>query len=238
MFRHQRADVGKIKRMCVVMFGESAKTSLAKAFVMWLLLYEKRRYLNVDSFDRENAERILFDIVLELQTNGRIKSEFGEVYNAPKKQDEVQQKRVNNFVANNGVRVEAHSTQESVRGRIHGHQRPDFLLLDDFETNKTKDSVAYTQQVIEHINEFKSGLDSSAIILYLGNYITERGSIQMLMDRAKEYDKLRIRNVPVIIDGTVGLTSIALLMLRKIQRNTNKVSLEDKKKELVLRFSM
>ena len=31
--------------------------------------------------------------------------------------------------------VEAHSTQESVCGRKHGEQRPDFLLLDDFETN-------------------------------------------------------------------------------------------------------
>ena len=46
-----------------------------------------------------------------------------------------------------------------MRGRIHGHQRPDFLLLDDFETNKTKDSEAITKSVIAHIDEFKGGLD-------------------------------------------------------------------------------
>ena len=225
---------GKIKECAWIAFRESAKSSIAKAFVAWLIIYKKRKYLNVDSYDRENAERLLFDIVLELQTNSRIKKDFGELYNAPKKSDEVQQKRVNNFVANNGVRVEAHSTQESVRGRIHGHQRPDFLLLDDFESNKTKDSVAYTQQVIEHINEFKSGLDATAVVLYLGNYITEMGSVQMIMDRAKEYDRLRVRNIPVIEDGKPTWPDKYCMTdaEKKRKGNENKISLEDKKKEL------
>ena len=90
-----------------------------------------------------------------MQTNQEYKRDYGEMYNAKRDPNEATQKRINNFVTNNGVRVEAHSTQESVRGRLHGHQRPDFLLLDDFETNKTKDSQAYTKQVIDHISEFK-----------------------------------------------------------------------------------
>ena len=213
------------------MFRESAKTSIAKGFITWLICYGKKKYINVDSFDRENAERMLFDIVLELQTNGKLIADFGQLYNAPKKQDEVTQKRVNNFVTNNNVRVEAHSTQESVRGRIHGHQRPDFLLLDDFETNKTKDSVAYTEQVISHINEFKSGLAADANVLYLGNYITEFGSIQMLMDRAKEYERLLIRNIPVIIDGKPSWPAKYALTDKEALKE-GKISLEDKKKEL------
>lgn len=190
---------GKYREVAWIAFRESAKTSFAKMFLLWLICYKKRAYINVDSFDKENAERVLFDIVHELQSNLLLVRDYGELFNAKRDQNEATQKRINNFVTTHGVRVEAHSTQESVRGRLHGAQRPDFLLLDDFETNKTKDSKAYTEQVMKHIDEFKAGLDSSAIILYLGNYITEYGSVQSLMDRAKTDVRLLIRNVPVSI---------------------------------------
>lgn len=222
---------GIYKEIAWIMFRESAKTSIAKAFITWLLCYGKRRYINVDSFDKENSERTLFDIVLSLQTNPLLRADFGELFNAKRNPEEITQKRVNNFITNNGVRVEAHSTQESVRGRIHGHQRPDCLVLDDFETNKTKDSKAYTQQVISHINEFSAGLDATAIVLYLGNYITEQGSIQSLIDRSKVYRKLLVRNVPAIEDGKPTWPAKYTLTDKEAE-GTNKISLEDKQKQL------
>lgn len=221
---------GKFRETAWIMFRESAKTSISKAFILWVITYGKKRYINADSFDKENSERTLFDVVVEMQTNLRYRSDFGEMYNVKREADEVTQKRVNNFVTNNGVRVEAHSTQESVRGRIHGHQRPDFLLLDDFETNKTKDSKAYTEQVIKHINEFKTGLDSKAWIIYLGNYITEFGSVQSLIDRAKTDDKLNIRMVPVEANG-IPTWPAKYDMTDEQAKLSGKVSLEDKKKQ-------
>ena len=221
----------RLRELAWVMFRESAKTSIAKAFVLYSICYEKFRYINVDSFDKENSERILFDIVVEMQTNPRIVRDFGELFTKRSDDEAKTQKRVNNFVCNNGVRVEAHSTQESVRGRVHGHQRPDFLLLDDFETNKTKDSKAYTEQVISHINEFKSGLDGKAKILYLGNYITEFGSIQTLMDRAKEDKRLRIRMVAAI-EGMMPTWGDKYCLTDAEAEMTGKISLEDKKRQL------
>ena len=214
-----------------IAFRESAKTSIAKGFITWLMTFKKRAYINVDSFDKENAERFLFDIVLNLQVNDKFKNDFGELFNAKRNPEEITQKRVNNFITNHGVRVEAHSTQESVRGRLHGHQRPDFLLLDDFETSKTKDSEAHTEQVKKHIDEFKAGLDARAKILYLGNYITEFGSVQALMDRAKTDERLRIRNIPVIENGKPTWPA-KYAMTDEEAKGTKKVSLEDKKKQL------
>jgi len=223
---------GKYREVAWIAFRESAKTSIAKIFLVWLICYNKRKYLNVDSFDKENAERILFDVVVELQMNPRILSDFGELYNAKRDTDQATQKRVSNFITNNQVRVEAHSTQESVRGRIHGHQRPDFLLIDDFETNKTKDSKAYTEQVISHINEFQAGLDSTAIVLYLGNYITEHGSVANLMDRAKTDHRLLIRNVPVIGEDGLPTWPDKYALTDEEAGLQSKVSLEDKRRML------
>lgn len=222
---------GDLREVAWVMFRESAKTSFAKIFLIWLIVYAKRRYINVDSFSITNAERILFDVVYALQTNQKLKHDFGELYNSKRDADEVTQKRVNNFITNNGVRVEAHSTGKSVRGRLHGNQRPDFLLLDDFETNDTKDSKAHTLSVISHIDEFKGGLDSQAKILYLGNYITESGSVQSIIDRSKTDYRLRVRMVPVEEHGKPTWES-KYAMTDEEAKLTNKVSLEDKKRQL------
>jgi hypothetical protein len=222
---------GKYREVAWIAFRESAKTSFSKIFLVWLIVYNKRRYLNVDSFSITNAERILFDVVYSLQTNPKLKADFGELFNAKRDSDEVTQKRINNFITTNGVRVEAHSTGKSVRGRLHGSQRPDFLLLDDFETNETKDSKAHTQSVISHIDEFKAGLDSSAIILYLGNYITEFGSVATLFERAKTDTRLKVRNIPVERDGQPTWPG-KYAMTDQEAKDTGKVSLEDKKRQL------
>lgn len=225
---------GKYRELAWIMFRESAKTSISKALLVYLICYNKKRYINVDSYDKENAERILFDIVIELQSNPRLKTDFGELFNLKRENTEATQKRINNFITNNGVRVEAHSTQESVRGRIHGHQRPDFLLLDDFETNKTKDSEAMTLQIKKHISEFASGLDSTAKILYLGNYITEHGNIAELRKRAEYDDRLMFRQVDVIENGKPTWPSKYVMFDKELldTENIGKVSLEDKKKQL------
>jgi len=224
---------GKYREIAWIMFRESAKTSFAKIFLTWLIVYKKRIYINVDSYSTTNAERILFDVILNLQTNKLLISDFGQLYNVNKKaqEEETTQKRVNNFVTNNGVRVEAHSTQKSVRGRLHGNQRPDFLLLDDFETNETKDSKLITNSIISHIDEFKSGLDSDAKVIYLGNYITEHGSVDTLFERAKHDTRLLVRNVPVEANGEP--TWSAKYAMTDVQAQAeNKVSLEDKKRQL------
>jgi phage terminase large subunit-like protein len=222
---------GKYREVMWCMFRESAKTSLAKIYLIWLICYAKRKYINVDSFSVINAERILFDVVFELQTNQKIKTDFGDIYNSKREADEVSQKRINNFVTNNGVRVEAHSTGKSVRGRLHGNQRPDFLLLDDFETNDTKDSKAHTESVISHIDEFKSGLDSTASILYLCNYITEFGSVHSIKERARNDHRLLIRDVPVEINNSPTWTD-KYAMTDIEAKEKGRVSLEDKKRQL------
>lgn len=220
-----------IRELAWLMFRESAKTSIAKIFLIYLICYKIRRYLNVDSFDKANAESTLFDVVTTLQTNRKIIADFGQLYNAKRNSEEATIKRITNFVTNNSIRVEAHSTQESVRGRLFQDQRPDFVLLDDFETNKTKDSAAYTQQVIKHIDEFKAGLAPNALILYLGNYITELGSIQSLIERSMTDTGLRVRMVSVESNGKPTWQGKYTLTDAEA-KGTEKVSLEDKKRQL------
>lgn len=222
---------GKIRECAWIMFRESAKTTFAKLYVIWLIAYKKKKYINVDSFDKENAERILFDVAFELTNNKRLNADYPTLFSKRRGIEDIKQNRINNFVTENGIRVEAHSTQESVRGRIHLEQRPDMLILDDIETNKTKESEAYTKQVRDHISEAMAGMSPDGSILYLGNYITEYGNIQWLMERARNDQGLRLRNVPVMVDN-VPMWPSKYAVTDEEALKTDKVSIEDKQRQL------
>lgn len=227
---HDLVD-NKIREVAWIAFRESGKTSIAKLFVIWLIATEKRKYVNVDSFDKENAERILFDVAFEMVNNKRLQNDFGILFSKERGIQDIKQNRINNFVTQNGIRVEAHSTQESVRGRLHLNQRPDCLILDDIETNKTKDSQAYTKQVADHISEAMAGMSPDGFMLYLGNYITEYGNIAKIFERAKNDHGIRVRNIPVIIDGKPAWDAKYALTDEEAQK-TGKVSIEDKQRQL------
>lgn len=223
---------GKIRECAWIMYRESGKTVFAKMFITWCIAYKKRNYINVDSFDRENAERILFDVAFELSNNARILADFPVLYSRKRNIEDIKQNRLDNFLTQNGIRIEAHSTQESLRGRGSLDSRPDILILDDIETNKTKSSQAYTKQVQDHISEAMGGLAPNGVILYLGNYITEHGNIQHIMDRAKDDPKLRVRNVPVVLANGTPAWKAKYAMTDAEAEATGKVSIEDKKRQL------
>lgn len=228
---HDLADT-KIREVAWIAFRESGKTSIAKLFVIWLIATKKRQYINLDSFDKENAERILFDVAFEMTNNKRLQADFGVLFSKERGISDIKQNRINNFVCENGVRVEAHSTQESVRGRLHGHQRPDCLILDDIETNKTKDSKAYTKQVADHISEAMAGMSPDGFMLYLGNYITEYGNINNLFVREKNDKGIRVRNIPVILSSGLPAWDSKYALTDAEAKETGKVSIEDKQRQL------
>lgn len=223
-------------------FRESAKTSLAKIDVVHKIAYEKKHYINWDSYDKGNAEAALFDITQILQTNDKFISDYGQLFYEPRatelKKSTV--KRLNNFVTVNDIRVEAFSTQQSTRGRIYKQHRPDHFILDDFETNNTKDSLAKIAQVKKHLEELQAGLAPSATVMLLCNLITEAGVVYYLMETHKNNTNWRIRNIPVVKDGVIMwpdkyvFTDEEANKINKtiVDPSEHKISLESKERDL------
>ncbi len=226
-----------------VMFRESAKTTLAKIYVVYCICYRKKRFINWDAFDKGNAEQALFDISSWLQTNRLIIGDFGQLYfEDPKKASrESRMKRMGEFITVNGVKVKAYSTQESTRGRIYGKFRPDLYVLEDFETSKTAESVAVTAKVIKHMDELKSGLSVDGQVIFLCNLITETGSVGSLLQEAKENPAAwHVQNVAVEENGEISWPGkyvrtndeAAVINAMIPNRKEYVVSLEQKRKDL------
>lgn len=240
-----------IKQAAWITFRESAKTSYAKMLVLWYICHEKKMFINWDSYDKDNAESALYDIVTELQTNERLIADYGHLFYQDKSEHELagkKPKKIGRFVTENGIRVEAYSTQESPRGRVHGSQRPDFFIFDDIETNKTKESYAITSKIISHVQEVISGLGVTASVLYLGNYISDDGVVEYIINGndllrfkgLRALDNARVRFIPVVYlnnkiswPGKYVLTNQeAVAYNETVAIKKQKVSLEAKRKEL------
>lgn len=181
-------------------FRACAKTSLSKIWVTWLIANGSSPYICVDSYDRTNAERFLFDVIVELQSNRRLTDDYGRLFDTRNDPTEKTQKRISDFLTANGVRVEAHTTQEPVRGRLHGSQRPSTVIFDDTENRKTVLSEPATRAVMDHFNEAKPGMDPKRnSILYLGNYLSETGSVNSVMTRLRaKKGKAKVHLVPIV----------------------------------------
>lgn len=238
---------GELDEIAWIAFRESAKTTIAKIYVTWLICYRHKKYIAWDSYDGTNAESALFDITIFLQTNPRILNDFGKLYRKRKHQktkqeqetDEPTMRRIGNFITENKVRCEAFTTQKSARGRISGKHRPDQFIFDDIENNTTKRSFVLTGKIIEHVAEVRSGLGTTGSVLYLGNYITEEGVVAHIMDGMKGMVGKMVRNVPVIIDRKpawpakyVLTNAEALIANIETPRELWKISLEKKKADL------
>lgn len=196
----------KIDEAMWCVFRDGAKTSIAKiAFLVWCICYQKKNYIGWDSYDGDNAESALFDTTVALQTNKRLISDFGHLYYKKQSKQalmEAKMKRIKNFITEpsqygKGVKITSITTQESIRGLITGAERLDMVIFDDFENNKTKDSPLVTKKVIDHINEYRSGMPAGAGALYLCNYLTDSGSVASIMDNLRDNPRARVRFIPV-----------------------------------------
>jgi len=199
----------------------------------------ERLYLNVDSYDKANAESVLFDVVTELQGNELLISDFGHLYNQPRTKDQAQLKRISNFVTANGIRVEAHTALTPMRGRLYQQFRPDFVLRDDLENAITAESPAVTEKIIRLLDEAKGGMAGHGASLTLGNYIKEEGVIGYVR-RSVSASGGTVRFIPVASkDGVSWPDKYVLTDAEALKANASisdptrrKISLESKKREL------
>lgn len=200
------ADVrfeGMMQFLLWICFRESAKTTLARAFVTQQIVYAKKYNISWVGHEEERGKMNLRAVVNELQGNKRIIDDFGQLYfdDSNTKGQVSLSKSVKRFTTANGVTVVSGSTQKSTRGALESQFRPDLYVLDDIENNKTRRSKAITLAIIEYLDELLTGMSADCSILILGNRISKVGVINHLEkmfakmpERAKVFEKKLIEN--------------------------------------------
>lgn len=153
------------KRAIAAPRGHAKSTTLTFKGSLHSVLYEYKHYIIVLSDSSEQAESFLDAIKTEIEENGHIIEDFGDLAGN-------KAWRSNVLLTKTNIKVEAIGSGKKIRGRKHKNWRPDLLVLDDIENDE---NVRTPEQRSKLSNWFykavsKSGDDYTDII-YIGTML-------------------------------------------------------------------
>jgi len=188
-------------------FRESAKTSYAKIKIIHNVVFKKRMFNVFAAFDKNKADANVYDIAIQLQTNLDLIRDFGQLFFEESFVDVKKSKKKSikeAVICKNGVMIRSVSTGTSTRGLVYQQYRPDFYVIDDFETTQTAKSITQTKSVIEWFGELLAGLSVDAQSIYLCNKISNFGSVSWLEQKAKDNPNWKLRIQPIRVGDKIA----------------------------------
>lgn len=189
-----------------IMFRESTKTAWAKIKVVKLIVYGHKKNIAWGGHDEKKAKKNVMSIANELQANKKIINDFGQLFYediSQRKQKKSKKKSFSEFSTENGVSVRSISPRQPQRGDGVDQFRPDFYVLDDLENVKTARSKKITRSTIEFIEEIMTGLSVDAEMIFLGNWITDKGVMAWLKKKTLTNDNFKLRQVAIKEGGKI-----------------------------------
>lgn len=167
------------------------------AFVVANDLEHFRRYFKILSHDQTNCKQFVTDIY-NLLIQPRVRQMYPEIF---EKTETKREETMISFTTATGIKVLADTVGSSQRGSIQDENRPDLIILDDFETRETLRSAVKTKTIWDNMQEAKDGLSTNGATIYLGNYISEMGNIHKLYEKQ---DTLNIVSlIPIVEQGEI-----------------------------------
>lgn len=185
-------------------FRGSAKTTLAKLFLVFVLLNDEdhsNRYIKVLSRDLKNPKQIVTDVYnmcLE------VRYIYGDVFE--KEGDKKREETMMSFTMKSGVKLSSGTLGQAQRGHAQDAYRPDWIWFDDAEDRESVSSQVITEGIISKADEAITGLSKGGSWMVTGNYISEYGVIQWFLNKENAIKQI----TPIMIDNkpTWGIYSL------------------------------
>lgn len=197
-------------------FRGCAKTSLAKLFIVFVLLNDlkvRKRYIKFLTKDLRNSKRLVtdvFNLIVE------VKHLYGEVFVVDKEVKKEETMSV--FPLRSGAMIAAGTVGQQHRGHLQDAFRPDWLIFDDIEDKESVRSIIITQGIIDRCDEALTGMSTEGSYVILGNYISKSGIVQWFLNK----NVCRLIT-PVMDDAGVSAWPDVFTpeILAKMKENTN-----------------
>lgn len=159
---------------------EHAKSTFwSFGFPLHNVIFQTRWFNVLISDTNDLATDFVVAIKAELETNVRLLHDFGEFKSVPWTHS--------NFVTAGGVRVWARGYGEPIRGRKHGPHRPDYIVADDLENDRTVKSPKQTTGRIDWIKEAVLGsMAETGIFALVSNLFSPRSAISQMINEVDE----------------------------------------------------
>ena len=158
--------------------------------VLYLALTGEVKNMLLVSNNYDNAERLLTPFRLQLEKNLRFINDYG-------KQTTLGAWETGSFTAKCGCSFRALGAGQSPRGTRNEAKRPDFILIDDIDTDeecRNPDRIKVKWDWIEQALIPTVSISGDIRILFNGNIIAVDCCIARAGEKAKVFDIVNIRN--------------------------------------------
>ena len=177
---------------------EHAKSTIVSfGYPLKEILFKGRRFIVIVSDTKTQAELFTRFIKLELEENERIKADFGDLRGVVWAEDR--------FITSNDVFVLARGRGQKIRGMRHRQHRPDLVILDDIENDKSVKNPKIVKETLKWIREAvmgsiaRGGLDGTLFVI--GTLLSKKSVLaELLKDPewiSKEYSALSEDGIPL-----------------------------------------
>ncbi len=160
---------------------ELAKTARAMMEVIKLSITGIIHNVLLISNSKDNADRLLMPIMLNLESNGRIINDYGE-------QKKIGSWEIGEFTTTGDVSFRAIGAGQSPRGTRNKAARPDFILIDDIDTDeetRNPERINTKWQWIEEALVPTMSVSGNYRIVFNGNIIAKDCCITRAIEKAK-----------------------------------------------------
>lgn len=132
-----------LKSILFIWHRESAKTTIARRFLVWLICYKKSPFILRSSYDLTKAKENIYYISQILVENTKIVKDFWHLYawwvSRTTTEARKKVKTLSSFISENGVLLRAMSLSSGTRWLVHSmdgiNHRPQTVIFDDIDTS-------------------------------------------------------------------------------------------------------
>jgi predicted phage terminase large subunit-like protein len=171
-------------------FRWSRKTTIARGFAVWCMVYKKESYMVRQSYEDSLSWASVREIA-KMLCKKSIVDDYGMLFPFTSKQSDFAKKSLTNFETTNGVKIESKSLGQTLRWSntydmvAEVSSRPTLLFLDDIDVVKSVGNVDIIKANEDKItNETIGSLDPlKRKVIFLWNVINEDGVVPRFWER-------------------------------------------------------
>ena len=176
--------LNKLRLIIVAPRGFAKSTVFALGYVMFCVLFKRKKFIVIISDSQTQAEELLGTIIEELETNKFIIAIFGKIagYIPPRAEDK-KKWTTKEIVTTTQIKIVAKGITSKLRGLKFDGQRPDLILLDDIENDINVENVEYRNKVEKIFKKSISNLgDATTQIVWVGTILHFDSVLQRYVD--------------------------------------------------------
>lgn len=168
---------------------EHSKSVVAGLFLPLFLKFNKKMFnmiLVSNSYDK--AEELLMPIMMNLESNQRIIADFGV-------QKSWRGWETGRFITSDGCSFRALGAGQSPRGSRNEEKRPDFIVVDDIDTDEEGRNAARVQKKWEWIEQAlypAMSISGSKRFIVVGNIIHKNSIVVRASKMADDFEQINI----------------------------------------------